>query len=233
MLRDHPPAPSRVAPLWSAACVHLLLLLPAPPGTPIPLATAFYAGAFLCALSRETGPTLPTMMGDISSMRQGFALLDAARDQDEADAAAEAGSLHPGVNCDACSTAIGRKLRYKCFTCPNYDLCQQCRKYAVGDHGPAGASCSRCFHLIAWARLCAPVWGRTIPSGVLSSVFRLCASSCDAPRPGSPRWRKRRFASLPPSVLRHTSSSSTLFASPPHPAAISPLCIELDRSGSY
>lgn len=89
--------------------------------------------------AKLTTPRLPSMMGDVSSMRDGFNLLRQAPMKPEEADDAEADSLHPGVSCDACSTKIGRKLRYKCFTCPNYDLCQQCRKYAVGDHGPAGA----------------------------------------------------------------------------------------------
>ena len=37
-------------------------------------------------------------------------------------------SVHTGITCDNCKkpTIIG--VRYKCFICPNYDLCSDCEK---------------------------------------------------------------------------------------------------------
>lgn len=80
------------------------------------------------------------MMANFSSDMEGFAALEEAELREAEAQEAERNSLHPGVRCDGCKEPIGRKLRYKCFTCPNYDLCAQCRKYGAGEHGPTGAA---------------------------------------------------------------------------------------------
>nr|QSX72303.1 SQSTM1 [Halisarca dujardinii] len=52
-------------------------------------------------------------------------------------AASEEGVTHPGVLCDGCEGAI-RGVRYKCLSCPDYDLCSTCeRKGLHPDHNMA------------------------------------------------------------------------------------------------
>ncbi len=36
------------------------------------------------------------------------------------------GSVHQGVQCDGCGTNPMTGVRYKCRSCPNYDLCRNC-----------------------------------------------------------------------------------------------------------
>ncbi|KAG4063854.1 hypothetical protein PC123_g1389 [Phytophthora cactorum] len=40
--------------------------------------------------------------------------------------AAQATMKHPSVRCDGCNQSPLRGFRFKCFTCPNYDLCTSC-----------------------------------------------------------------------------------------------------------
>ncbi|GMF37079.1 unnamed protein product [Phytophthora fragariaefolia] len=40
--------------------------------------------------------------------------------------AAQATMKHPSVRCDGCNQSPLRGFRFKCFTCPNYDLCTTC-----------------------------------------------------------------------------------------------------------
>ena len=40
-------------------------------------------------------------------------------------------SQHEGVSCDACLKSDFRGRRYKCLTCPNYDLCSNCYESGV------------------------------------------------------------------------------------------------------
>lgn len=37
-----------------------------------------------------------------------------------------ANEVHESISCDGCSTSAITGLRFKCDTCPNYDLCQRC-----------------------------------------------------------------------------------------------------------
>ena len=37
-----------------------------------------------------------------------------------------ANEIHQSVSCDGCSQSTITGLRFKCDTCPNYDLCQKC-----------------------------------------------------------------------------------------------------------
>ena len=53
----------------------------------------------------------------------------------DADGAVEEGDLHSHVICDGCSEKGIFGPRYKCKTCPNYDLCKSCyEKKAHKDH---------------------------------------------------------------------------------------------------
>ena len=40
--------------------------------------------------------------------------------------------MHPRVRCDGCSMFPLRGTRYKCLTCPDYDICTGCR--SRGNH---------------------------------------------------------------------------------------------------
>jgi hypothetical protein len=40
-------------------------------------------------------------------------------------------SVHHGVVCDGCDVTPIKGLRFKCSTCPNYDLCQTCKDKAL------------------------------------------------------------------------------------------------------
>ncbi|EER11417.1 hypothetical protein Pmar_PMAR011080 [Perkinsus marinus ATCC 50983] len=44
--------------------------------------------------------------------------------------------IHPGIACDVCNTSPIVGIRYKCLTCPNYDLCGECfnNKEVVHEH---------------------------------------------------------------------------------------------------
>lgn len=44
-------------------------------------------------------------------------------------------SIHVGVTCDACEGIVDG-LRYKCMTCPNYDLCESCEAKHLHDEHP-------------------------------------------------------------------------------------------------
>lgn len=41
------------------------------------------------------------------------------------------GEIHWGVTCDGCQGAV-KGFRYKCFQCPDYDLCGKCE--SAGQH---------------------------------------------------------------------------------------------------
>lgn len=43
------------------------------------------------------------------------------------------GVLHPNVYCDACDATI-RGVRYKCITCPDFDLCANCEGHPLRPH---------------------------------------------------------------------------------------------------
>lgn len=76
------------------------------------------------------------MIGPNEDLDQIIAKMEALEVERESKEAKD--SLHPGVRCVECSEALGSKIRYKCFMCPNVDLCQKCRKYSTGAHGPTG-----------------------------------------------------------------------------------------------
>ena len=37
-----------------------------------------------------------------------------------------AADVHESITCDGCTSETIKGLRFKCDTCPNYDLCQRC-----------------------------------------------------------------------------------------------------------
>lgn len=39
--------------------------------------------------------------------------------------------IHESISCDGCTTKSIKGLRFKCDSCPNYDLCQECVDNAV------------------------------------------------------------------------------------------------------
>jgi len=43
-------------------------------------------------------------------------------------------AVHVGVSCDGCGTQNFSGIRYKCSVCPDYDLCESCKKKDI--HGP-------------------------------------------------------------------------------------------------
>lgn len=56
---------------------------------------------------------MPPMMPHFTSGRRGFSPLPPK-------------VLHEGVSCDRCHASPLAGVRYKCVTCPDYDLCSQC-----------------------------------------------------------------------------------------------------------
>ncbi|CAE8634285.1 unnamed protein product, partial [Polarella glacialis] len=101
-----------------AAGVALLQLLTALDVLPLEEQVSFFE-ALYGSLEAELGEIL----GKLASCRQA------------APKAAEGDMVHRSITCDGCGMSPLRGLRYKCKTCPDYDLCGECHTKRVAVHG--------------------------------------------------------------------------------------------------
>lgn len=46
-------------------------------------------------------------------------------------------AVHIGIQCENCKCTNLIGIRYKCFICENYNLCQKCEVYCQSIHSPA------------------------------------------------------------------------------------------------
>lgn len=76
-------------------------------------------------------------------------------------------SVHVGIMCDNCKCANIIGIRYKCFICENFNLCQNCEAYCQSIHAAA-----HCYLKLRSPETMQEINANNIPSSV-SEIHKL------------------------------------------------------------
>ena len=77
-------------------------------------------------------------------------------------------SVHVGIQCENCKCTNLIGIRYNCFICQNYNLCQKCEAYSQSIHSPG-----HCFLKLRAPETMQEIIANNIPSSVVEIQTRL------------------------------------------------------------
>lgn len=77
-------------------------------------------------------------------------------------------SVHVGVQCENCKCTNLIGIRYKCFICENYNLCQKCEAYSQSIHAPG-----HCFLKLRVPETMQEIIANSIPCSIVEIQARL------------------------------------------------------------
>ncbi len=83
-------------------------------------------------IDSSDSPTLSEIKSDLNEIKEKINFIEKKKYINES----LNNIIHYGIKCSNCNQLNFKGIRYKCLTCPNYNVCQDCENLLITQHCP-------------------------------------------------------------------------------------------------